>query len=160
FLSMAADEARHYTQFRRAFEKHNLREHHRKLRRLRIVAARTLLVRDEDLPLAFDALNGHWRCAPPFALLKWRGYGPLLRPLLRRHFPIEAAARMLMKPVVGGSRLEHVTTAIVPRMLRHVFTHRSHVRNHRRCSTVSPARRAALPEPPAKLVGGTLQIRD
>lgn len=114
---MAADEARHYSYFRRAFEQHNEREQHGPLKRFQVVVARSLLVRDEDLPLAFSSLNNHWSSPQPFVRQSYAGYLKLLAVLMRDHFPMMATARMLMKPVAGGTWIESFATA-VPRFLR------------------------------------------
>ena len=99
FLGMAADEARHYSQFRRAFERHNATEKHGRLRRLQIVVERLLLVRDEDLPLGFAALNEHWRQPPPFVRQDYAGYLKRMFERLWWHFPFRAAGRMLTQPI-------------------------------------------------------------
>ncbi len=99
FLGMAADEARHYAQFRRAFERHNATEKHGRLRRLQIVVERLLLVRDEDLPLGFAALNEHWRDSPPFVRQDYAGYLKRLAERMWPHFPFHAASRMLTQLV-------------------------------------------------------------
>lgn len=118
FLGMAADEARHYSYFRRTFERHNQRENHGRIKRLQVVMARTLLVRDEDLPIAFSSLKMHWTSPPPFVQEDYAGYLRLVAHLVRRHFPITAASRMLMQPVAGGTWLETLATAAIPRILR------------------------------------------
>jgi hypothetical protein len=121
FLGMAADEARHYAYFRRAFERHNESEKHGPFRRLRVIAARTLLVRQEDLALAFAALNDHWKAAPPFVRDDFAGYMRLLKYLMPHHFPVIAVTRMLLKPVFEGGLLEKVATSMVPDLLRRQF---------------------------------------
>jgi hypothetical protein len=102
-LGMAADEARHYSSFRRAFERHNLREQHGPLKRLQVILARSLLVQGEDLPLAFSSLNGHWKNPQPFPRKDYTGYLQLVAGLMHGHFPLRAATRMLMKPVAQGT---------------------------------------------------------
>lgn len=117
FLEMAADEARHYSYFRRTFYRHNELEKHSRMRRLHIIVARTLLVRSEDLALAFSSLNTHWSEPPPFAPEDYAGYLRLIARLVENHFPIAAASRMLMQLVTSGTLLERVATAAIPRIL-------------------------------------------
>jgi hypothetical protein len=121
FFEMAADEARHYSYFRRAFAAHNEREQHGIARRLQVVIARTLLVRDEDLAVSFRFLGSHWKSAPPFAPMDYDRYLELLSDVMETHFPIMAAARMLMKPVAGGTWLEDLATSFVAPFLRREF---------------------------------------
>jgi hypothetical protein len=121
FLGMAADEARHYAYFR-AFERHNEAEKQRSLTRIRTVVARTLMVQDEDLALAFSSLNYNWKAAPPFAReADYAAYLRLVRYLMPHHFPVIAATRMLLKPVFGGTWLEKLATSTVPDLLRRQF---------------------------------------
>lgn len=124
FLAMAADEARHYAYFRRAFERHNRQENHGRIKRLQIVLARSLLVRDEDLPIAFSSLNMHWTSPPPFAREDYAGYLRLVTHLMRTQFPMTAACRMLMQPVAAGTWLETLATAVIPRIV-HSSRHES-----------------------------------
>jgi hypothetical protein len=119
FLRMAADEARHYTHFRNAFDDQNEREEHGALKRLQIVVARTLLVRDEDLAFAFAALQSHWRAPPPFEPLQhYSHYLLRVREIFHDHFPIGAATAMLMRPVFGASPLGQRLSQLVMRALR------------------------------------------
>jgi len=90
FLAMAPDEARPLRIFRRTFERHNQRENHGRIRRLQVIVARTVLVRDEDLPIAFSSLNRNWTSPPPFAQEDYAGYSRLVGDLMRDHFPIIA----------------------------------------------------------------------
>jgi rubrerythrin len=117
FLGMAADEARHYSYFRRAFERYNEREKHQRLKRLQVVVTRSLLVRDEDLPIAFASLNEHWTSRPPFEQEDYAGYLRLVAHLVRNHFPVTAAARMLMQPVAAGTWLEKLAIPAIARIL-------------------------------------------
>jgi hypothetical protein len=121
FLGMAADEARHYAYFRRAFERHNETEKQGTLKRIRVMVARTLLVQDEDIALGFSSLNDHWNAPPPFVREDHDGYLRLLRYLMPHHFPVIAASRMLLKPVFGGTWLEKLATSTVPDLLRRQF---------------------------------------
>jgi len=121
FLGMAADEARHYAYFRRAFERHEEKEKHGSFTRLRVIVARTLLVQQEDLALGFSTLNDHWTEPPPFVREDYAGYLRLLRYLMPHHFPIIAVTRILLKPVFAGGVLEKVATSAVPDLLRRQF---------------------------------------
>lgn len=121
FLGMAADEARHYSYFRRAFERHNEAEKHGSAARLRVVVSRTLLVGDEDLALAFASSNLGFRDPPPFHRDDYASYRRFATDLIAHHFPVLAATRMLLKPVFGGSWLESVTTRAIPDLLRRQF---------------------------------------
>ena len=58
---MSADEVRHYGYFRRIFERYDARERNTTWRKARTLVARSQLVRDEDVRLAFLPLNSCWR---------------------------------------------------------------------------------------------------
>jgi hypothetical protein len=115
FAGMAADEARHYSRFRRAFDERAAA--HGRVERLRLVLARTLLVRDEDLPLAFVSLAQHWRSPPPFELPSYAAYLDAVDEQLRENVPALALARMLLKPVLGGTWFERIAEAALPKVL-------------------------------------------
>jgi rubrerythrin len=117
FLRMAAHEARHYSYFRRTFERYNAVERQPPLRRLRVVLARALLVRDEDLPLGFAVLNAHWREPPPFQRLSYRRYQRRIGQVMRDNFPVEATLRMLLKVIGARPRMEQWLAATLPRLL-------------------------------------------
>jgi hypothetical protein len=116
FARMAADEARHYSRFRRAFDERA--SAHGRIDRLRLVLSRTLLVRDEDLALAFASLAPHWTSPPPFELPSYAAYLDAVEVQLSEHIPTLALARMLLKPIVGGAWFERLAEAALPGVLR------------------------------------------
>jgi hypothetical protein len=118
---MAADEARHYAAFRRAFLRHNEALGHGILERLRLVVARNRLVREEDLAIAFGSIDAHWRGSRPFAAQDYRGFLDAASRMMRRHFPVRAAARMIVKPITEDGWLEPFVLASFPRLLRREF---------------------------------------
>ena len=69
------------------------------------------------MPVAFSSLNMHWTSPPPFAQEDHAGYFRLVARLVRTQFPMRAASRMLMQPVAGGSWLETLATAVIPRIV-------------------------------------------
>ena len=114
---MAGDEARHYSYFRRTFERHNEREKHGRIKRLTVILSRTLLVQDEDLRIAFSSLNAHWTKPQPFPQEDYAGYFRLVSDLIQDHFPLAAASRMLMQLVADTTWLERLAAAALPRIL-------------------------------------------
>jgi hypothetical protein len=110
---LSSDEARHYSRFRRLHEKHQAGEKLGFLRRARALIARSELVREEDLALAFLPLNAAWASPPPFATCSYRQFLAAAGQVMRAHFPFEEAKRMLFHPLKGDSPSERLTVAIM-----------------------------------------------
>ena len=96
---LSSDEARHYSRFRRLHERHQATEKLSFLRRARALIARSELIREEDLALAFLPLNGAWSSPPPFATWSYRQFISAAGRIMRVHFPFEEAKRMLFHPL-------------------------------------------------------------
>ena len=64
---MSADEARHFRKFKDLHLRYQSAERTSLLERVRTLLARSEVVRDEDLALAFVPLNGTWTCLSPFS---------------------------------------------------------------------------------------------
>lgn len=119
---MSADEARHFRKFKDLHLLYQSTERTSLLPRVRALLARSELVRDEDLALAFAPLNRAWKCPPPFA--PW-SYPALLRTtaqVMRQHFPFKEAQRMLFSPVQTTSVLWRMGSPIVANLMIHRFT--------------------------------------
>lgn len=119
---MSADEARHFRKFKDLHLLYQPRERTSLLAQVRTLLARSELVRDEDLALAFAPLNRAWKCPPPFA--PW-SYPALLRTtaqVMRQHFPFKEAQRMLFSPLQTTSVLWRMGSPIVASLMTHRFT--------------------------------------
>lgn len=105
---LSADEIRHYRRFRLLHEKCQAGERVGFLRRARTLIARSELVREEDLALAFEPLNAMWTLPPPFPVWTYRQFLAAAGQVMRAHFSFEEAKRMLFRPLrddIPGGRL-------------------------------------------------------
>jgi len=118
---MSADEVRHYGYFRRVFERYDARERNSTWRKARTLVARSELVRDEDVRLAFLPLNACWRAAPPFARLDFDEYLARAAEVMAEHFPLEEAQRMLFRPLRHGRWFERRLVSLLGRIVRRQF---------------------------------------
>lgn len=110
---LSTDEARHYSRFRRLHERHQAGEKLGFIRRARALIARSELVREEDLALAFMPLNEAWALPPPFAPWSYRQFLAAAGTVMRAHFPFEEAARMLFKPLQDGTHATRLAVALM-----------------------------------------------
>jgi hypothetical protein len=115
---MSRDEIRHYTYFRDLFDKHDAIERNSFWRKAQTVLARSELVRNEDLALAFEPLNQPWSGAKPFAPLTYAAFLSQASQVMSRHFPVEAAKRMLFRPLLRGHAWEAVAVRALAFLVR------------------------------------------
>ena len=99
---MSGDEIRHYTFFRDLFHKHDSADRHSFWRKAQTVLARSELVKNEDLSIAFEPLNQSWTSTQPFAPLSYVEFMARASEVMSKHFPVEAAKRMLFRPLLRG----------------------------------------------------------
>lgn len=118
---MSADEVRHYGYFRRIFERYDARERNTTWRKARTLVARSQLVRDEDVRLAFLPLNSCWRGPQPFAPLDFEEYLELAAQVMAEHFPFEEAQRMLFRPLRNGRWFERRLVWLLGRIVRRQY---------------------------------------
>jgi hypothetical protein len=115
---MSSDEVRHYGYFRRLFERYDAAERNSTWRKARTLVARSQLVRDEDVRLAFLPLNSYWRGPRPFEPLDYDEYLELGAQVMARHFPFAEAERMLFRPLRSGRWFERRLVAVLSRVVR------------------------------------------
>lgn len=123
---MSADEARHFRKFKDLHLFHQSAERNSLLARVRTLLARSQLVRDEDLALAFAPLNGAWKCPPPFSSWSYAAFLEATAQVMKQHFPFKEAQRMLLNPLRTSSLVWRVGSAIIAKLvtrqfLRHAF---------------------------------------
>jgi hypothetical protein len=123
---MSADEARHFRKFKDLHLLHQSAERNSLLKRVRTLLARSELVRDEDLALAFAPLNGAWKCPPPFSPWSYAAFLEATAQVMKQHFPFKEAQRMLFTPLRTSSLVWRVGSAIIAKLvsrqfLRHAF---------------------------------------
>lgn len=100
--AMSRDETRHYAYFRDLFDRYDAVERNSIWKKAQTVLERSELVRDEDIALAFAPLNDAWRALPPFRRLSYAEFMAKAACVMSRYFPIEAAKRMLFRPLATG----------------------------------------------------------
>ncbi len=118
---MSADEARHFRRFKDLHLLHQTTERNSLLTRVRTVMARSELVRDEDLALAFTPLNGAWRCPPPFSPWSYAALLEATAQVMRQHFPFTEARRMLFIPLRTTSLLWRMGSPIAAKAVSRQF---------------------------------------
>lgn len=100
---LSSEEVGHYRYFRKTFDRYNATEKHGVIRRLRTIVQRSEVVRDEDIAYAFEPLNDFWRAPMPFERMTWDDYLKQGGEVMKRHLPVDAATRMMFKPLETGS---------------------------------------------------------
>lgn len=118
---MSRDEVRHYAYFRDLHDHYDRKEHNALWRKARVVVARSELVREEDLALAYLPLNECWSGKKPFPQLSYSQYFSMMGRVMARHFPFEQAGRMLFRPLRGGRWLESFLVGILARVVRRQY---------------------------------------
>jgi hypothetical protein len=110
-----ADEVRHYSYFWRFFEAYRARERLGRWRVLRAVARRVVEAFDDDGLIAFR----HAFCIRyPGRTFERRRYDTFqadLKRILRRHFPLEMAVKMLLRPVDLPVTVERLMLPVLTR---------------------------------------------
>ena len=118
---MSQDETRHYAYFRDLFNEHDAIERNSFWQKAKTVLARSELVRNEDLALAFEPLNRSWSGARPFVPLTYPAYLRRTSLVMSRHFPVEAAKRMLFRPLLRGRAWEAVAVRVLAFLVRRQY---------------------------------------
>jgi hypothetical protein len=118
---MSADEVRHYSYFRKLFARYDARERNSLWRKARTLVARSQLVRDEDVRLAFQPLNACWSQAKPFAPLDFDEYLARGSAIMAEHFPFAEAERMLFRPLRSGRWFERSLLSVLSRIVRNQY---------------------------------------
>jgi hypothetical protein len=94
-----ADEVRHYSYFWQSFQKYRAAEGCSRWRTLVAVVRRVAEAGDDDGLIAFrHAFRGRFPDRP-FELRHYQAFQVQVRRILRRHFPVEMAVKMLLKPL-------------------------------------------------------------
>ncbi|HTO06796.1 MAG TPA: ferritin-like domain-containing protein [Myxococcota bacterium] len=120
--AMSADEVRHYGYFRRLFVRYDARERNSTWRKARTLVARSQLVRDEDLRLAFESLDAGWSGSKPFARLTFEQYLERAREIMADHFPMDEAQRMLFRPLRSGRWFERRLVSVLGHVVRRQYS--------------------------------------
>jgi rubrerythrin len=110
-----ADEVRHYSYFLRFFMKYVERDRASRWQVTRAVVRRVLEATDDDGLIAF---RHAFRARYPQRAFRQSDYDKFrsdLKAILRRHFPVEMAAKMLLKPVRLPARAQRL---LVPALTR------------------------------------------
>jgi len=118
---MSQDETRHYAYFRDLYNKHDAVERNSFWQKARTVLARSELVRNEDLALAFKPLNQSWSGAKPFAPLTYAAFLSRASQVMSKHFPVEAAKRMLFRPLLRGRAWEAPAVRLLAFLVRRQY---------------------------------------
>jgi hypothetical protein len=124
---LSSDEVRHYTYFRDVFDTYDATENNSFLRKARTIIARSQLVRDEDIALAFLPLNDAWRGTIPFVPLSYPQFLAKAGMVARHHFPFEAAKRMLFRPLATGSKVEDLAFNLMAWLVRRQYSIRGKI---------------------------------
>jgi hypothetical protein len=128
---LSSDEARHYSYFRRIFERHEATEKNSFVRKLRTISERSELVRDEDIAVAFRPLNEGWRGEIPFVPFTYAEFLATAEIVMKHYFPFEATTRMLFRPLREHSATGAVALNFSGWMLRKQFFARGLTRRFR-----------------------------
>jgi len=118
---MSQDETRHYAYFRDLFDTHDAIERNSFWQKAKTILARSELVRNEDLALAFEPLNRSWSGAKPFVPLTYAAFLGRASQVMSRHFPVEAAKRMLFRPLLGGRAWEGLAVRVLAFLVRRQY---------------------------------------
>ena len=105
---MSTDEIRHYRKFRDLHKRYELLENNNFICKARTLLARSALVLDEDLALAFRPLNNNWIFEPPFKPWSYEKYLSFTAGVMKEHFPFREAKRMLFHPIKTSGWLNKV----------------------------------------------------
>lgn len=110
---ISADEVSHYRRFSKIHEQQQAREKTSFLRRARTIIARSELIREEDLSLAFDPINAVWEAPPPFELWSYTQFLTCAANIMREHFPFEDARRMLFHPLKSKAPASRIAVGVM-----------------------------------------------
>lgn len=110
---MSTDEVRHYREFRNLHRRYEAIEENSFMSKARTLLARSELVRDEDIALAFSPLNRHWLSTPPFEPWSYDKYLGFTAGVMKDHFQFKEAKRMLFHPIKTKSWVNKVIIDIL-----------------------------------------------
>ena len=120
---ISTDEVRHFRRFRDIHQHYDRTERRNLLCKARIMFARALLVRSEDLALSFEPLNCSWNGAAPFVPWSYADFLAETARVMRVHFPHEQAARMLTSPLRTRSFALRYASSILAALVTRQFLH-------------------------------------
>lgn len=102
-LRISQDEVRHYKRFRQIFEARDAVEKNGLLRTARTIFGRSNLASGRDMEVTFGCLNDYWTGSVPFAQLTFHEFMRQVREVVKVHYPVESAVRMLLRPLGAGT---------------------------------------------------------
>jgi hypothetical protein len=111
-----ADEVRHYSYFLRFFLKYVERDRATRWQVARAVVRRVIEATDDDGLIAFKHAFRVRYPHRPFQQSDYDKFRADLKAILRRHFPVEMAAKMLLKPVRLPPRAARLLVPALTRM--------------------------------------------
>jgi hypothetical protein len=82
------------------------------------VIARSELVREEDLALAYRPLNDCWSAPMPFMPFSYPQFLRTMTKIMAKHFPFEQAKRMLFRPLRDGGWIDALLVDFLALMVR------------------------------------------
>src|SRR5258706_12126807 len=110
---MYADEVRHYKEFLRSFRRYREDEGLDALAIFRGLVHRRGKAQVEDAGTALRYVNYGWSRELPFAPLEGDGVVSIARETMRAHFPLDAARRMMVKPLELASPAGRVMARVL-----------------------------------------------
>ncbi len=113
FEAMYADEVRHYKEFLRSFRRYREDEGLDALAIFRGLVHRRGKAQVEDAGTALRYVNYGWSRELPFAPLEGDGVVSIARETMRAHFPLDAARRMMVKPLELASPAGRVMARVL-----------------------------------------------
>lgn len=118
---MSTDEVRHYRMFKDVHARYESKEKNSFLTKAKTLLARSELVRDEDLALAFKPLNHHWTGEVPFPPWTYADLMKKTAAVIKDHFPFQQATRMLLHPLKTGGRLNRIALDVLAMLAARQF---------------------------------------
>jgi tRNA isopentenyl-2-thiomethyl-A-37 hydroxylase MiaE len=103
-----SDEVRHYSHFYKFYQQHHARERVGRSKSMRAIVRRVIEVANDDGLIAFRHAFAY---RYPQRVFERRHYDAFLgdvRRIMRRHFPVEMALKMLLKPLYLPAGLQRV----------------------------------------------------
>lgn len=118
---ISTDEVRHYKMFRRAFTHYDEKEKLGFFQKANIIFGRSRTVRDEDLATAFSAMDEGWGAAKPFKDMSYSDFHEEMGRMMKKHFPIQEASRMLFKPLRTGGKINGISISAIEFMVKRLY---------------------------------------
>ena len=119
---MSSDEVRHYGVFKKLHRFHERVERNSFVAKLKLITARTELVRDEDLALSFSPLNTNWEGERIFPAWSYKEFLSNTRKVMVRHFPYKEAKKMLFNPIGSQGFVGNMVLSFLSYTLDRKFT--------------------------------------